>query len=59
MMLEIDDIDETNCSPESQIQNPSETTHDNGMIQQSSCEEEKHYKIQHDGQNNEQMISED
>ena len=54
MMLEIDDIDETNCSPESQIQNPSETTHENGM-----CEEEKHYKIQHDGQNNEQMISED
>ena len=54
MMLEIDDIDETNCSPESQIQNPSETTHENGM-----CEEEKHYKIQHDGHNNERMISED
>ena len=50
MMLEIDDIDETNCSPESQIQNQQiETTHDNGMMQQSPCEEEKHYKIQHDG----------
>ena len=59
-MLEIDDIDETNCSPESHqtmlVNQQIEATADHhGMIQQS--EQQKHNKILHEGQIDQMAIS--